>query len=539
MKKRRNIIPAVPGIVLALVASVATVSVVAKEPVPVKLLVGIVVDGLDADKLDLLRDHFGQDGFRRLEKGAVITGADYGSYLDPAAATATLMTGAAPSVSGIGAAEIYNCETLRAIPIYADAAHLGNFTSQTYSPSALKVTTISDEARIAAGGVNVVYAIAPDAARALALGGHAGNAAIWLDSKTGNWASSTFYKEMPVAVATRNRTNPLSMRMDTMSWTPSHSFADYPSLPEHLRKYPFRYVFPRANTNRLDMFVNSPLVNREISNVAIDLIQSLRIGKHDDGVDVLNIAYNLRPYAYGKSTDTRPEEFDAYVKLDQNLEQLFSAIDRNVGLDHTLIFLAGTPPEPTGKRDDEKWSIPYGEFSSRKAVSLLNMYLMAVYGNGEYVAAYHNGRFFLNLKLIKERKLDIKAVRADAAAFLAKMQGVDRVYTQEDILAGRAGNRPEALRRNTVVAHAGDLLITVAPGYELIDDFNNPASQQQHLVYRTAATTAPAFIIAPEIAPQVIGTPVDVRTLAPTVARILRIRSPNGASETALTLQKK
>ena len=50
---------------------------------------------------------------------------------------------------------------------------------------------------------------------------------------------------------------------------------------------------------------------------------------------------------------------------------------------------------PTGYFDDmyatdPRFNIPTGEFSSKKAVSLLNMYLMALYGNGSWVNGYFN-----------------------------------------------------------------------------------------------------------------------------------------------------
>ena len=41
-------------------------------------------------------------------------------------------------------------------------AAMGNYTDETYSPAALAVSTIADEARIAGGGVTAVYAIAAD-----------------------------------------------------------------------------------------------------------------------------------------------------------------------------------------------------------------------------------------------------------------------------------------------------------------------------------------------------------------------------------------
>ena len=353
-------------------------------------------------------------------------------------------------------------------------------------------------------------------------------------------ASSTFYKEMPVAIATRNRTVPLLTRLDTMSWTPLLDPSLYPALPDHLRRYPFRYVFPRGSADRLKMLAASPMGNSEVTSVASGLISGMKLGTHPDGTDVLNIAYSLRPYEYAKSSDTRVELMDAYLRLDRNLEQLFNEIDRSVGLDKTVLFLAATPPSSRTRREDERWGIPHGEFSTRKAISLLNMYLMAVYGNGDYVSAYHRGHFFLNNKLLKEKSLDESEVRRNAAAFLSKMTGVDRVFTVDEVIAGHAGEQPEALRRNTVVATAGDLIINVAPGFEIVDDFNTQVKDERtHHVERVVATTAPLFILAPEIVPQTVGEIVDARAIAPTICRILRIRSPNGASAAPLHLLRK
>jgi len=519
------------NLLLSLVASLTSLSLGAATPQSPRLLVGIMVEGLDGDYLELLRGQFGEGGFRRLERNGVsMAHTDYGSYLDAAAATAEIMTGAAPWINGIPAEYIYDPEARRSVNVYADDSSMGNYTNASYSPSALKVSTIADEARIASGGINVVYAVASDPAVSLALAGHAGNSALWLDSKTGNWASSTFYKEFPIAVNARNRIAPLSVRLDTMSWTPSIAPAEYTMLPDHLTRYPFRHVFPRGKCERLDMFTSSPMVNNEVTDVAIDILSSLKVGQHQGVTDVLNVAYTLEPYTYGKNPDNRPEIYDAYVKLDRKLEQLFNTIDKRVGLDSTVVFLAATPRRPGSRRDDERWNIPYGEFSTRKAASLLNIYLMAIYGNGDFVAGYHRGQFYLNRKHIKDRGLDIRAVRAEAADFLSKMTGIDRVYTLDDIIAGRAGDKPETLRRNTTKDKAGDLVIEIVPGFETIDDLTDPMASNGGDVHRLAATTAPAFIMAPGIAARTIGTPVDARAIAPTVASILRIRSPNGAA---------
>lgn len=80
----------------------------------------------------------------------------------------------------------------------------------------------------------------------------------------------------------------------------------------------------------------------------------------------------------------------------------------------------------------------------------------------------------------------------------------------------------------------------MAPGFEIVDDFNTQVKDERtHHVERVVATTAPLFILAPEIVPQTVGEIVDARAIAPTICRILRIRSPNGASAAPLHLLRK
>ena len=105
---------------------------------------------------------------------------------------------------------------------------------------------------------------------------------------------------------------------------------------------------------------------------------------------------------------------------------------------------------------------------------------------------------------------------------------------RSEIARGHAGANAEALRRNTDLHHSGDVRITVLPGFDLIDDYNNaPDPQRIPTAQRAVGTTAPVFIMAPSMEARRIDTPVDARRVAPTVARLLRIRSPNAAGAPA------
>lgn len=509
------------------IVQVASAQAVTRRP---SLVVGIVVDGLSMDYIELLRDQFGENGFRRLlEQGLAIPDVDYGTNVDATAATAMIFTGAAPEVNGIPAATVYNRDTRRSEPVLNDPSTIGNFTDETLSPKGIEASTLADEVRIDGGGVGYAYSIAPDAAQAIIMAGHAGNSAFWINDLTGKWATTTFYKDLPTAPQTANHTAPLQMRLDTLQWVPSVALDRYPDLPAHKKLYPFRNIFQRGQANRFKAYKNSPMVNRDITAMAADYLKTLALGKRE-ATDMLSLGYTLQPYIYGREADARLELMDSYLRLDRDMARLFDAIDRqDPGMDRTLVFVAGTPLTRRQRRDDEKWAVPYGEFSSRKAVSLLNMYLMAIYGNGDWVSGYHDGQLFLNHKLIKDRGKDLGELRRESARFLTRMAGVRQAWTADDVIDRRAGEDPEVTRRNTYVPYAGDVVISIAPGWQETDDDSD--TERPQTIVRAGAPIAPVFIMAPGVAPRTVTTGVDARAIAPTVAGILRIRAPNGASQ--------
>ena len=103
------------------------------------------------------------------------------------------------------------------------------------------------------------------------------------------------------------------------------------------------------------------------------------------------------------------------------------------------------------------------------------------------------------------------------------------------ILDGNAPvDDPEALRRNTLVTATGDVIVQIIPGWELLDDFNYPVNAAKGTVSQHAATLAPAYLLIPGAEPAVVTATVDARAIAPTVARQMHIRSPNGASQAPL-----
>lgn len=491
------------------------------------LVVGILVEGLDEDIIRLLDNNLSAGGFRRLmNEGIVVTDIDYGTPLDPIAAAAMIYTGAPPAVNGIPSANVYQPSHHRSRPVLADSAQMGNFTTDLLSPAAIHVSTISDEVRIDGNGPTHVYALAADPSLAIIMAGHAGNGAYWIDDINGRWASTTYYGDEPQTVTLRNYNSPIENRLDTMSWTPLFgSLESYPDLTPATRQNGFTYYFPNNSVDRYRSFKASAKGNEEVTAMASELLHYQMLGQHQ-GMDMLSLGYTVAPFPYSSSPVARAETLDAYLRLDRDIEQLLSKLDSRPGTDRAMVFLAGLPSPASSRPDEERWRIPSGEFSSRKARSLLNMYLMAVYGNGEWVSGYHDRHFYLNHTLIQEQKLDLGEIRAQAANFLNRMSGVSNAYTIEDILAARVGHDPAAVRRNTSVDYTGDVIIEINPGWTAVDDLEGGPSYFS----RMASTANPLFIWGAGVAPTRIDTPIDARRVAPSVARLLRIRSPNGAA---------
>lgn len=501
---------------------------VAADSTRPKLVVGIVVDQLRTDYLQYLQQLFGESGFRKLMKeGLFLQNIDLKADLkDPVSSTALLFTGNYPNASGIPAAEMYNPADSKLVPVLEDRNSLGNFTREALSPVNLRLSTIADEVAIDGGGQTSIYAIAPDPQQAIIMAGHAGNCALWINDIDGKWSSTAYYRDFPQFITHRNQKNPLSSRLDTLSWKPALPLERYPGLPPQKRYYPFRYTFPTSDKDVYKKFKNSAPVNTEVTDVAIEAIRQLNLGKRSDGTDMLNIAYTAAPFREVGDGDFRLELEDTYIRLDAQLGRLLKTIDKEVGLDNTLIFLSSTGYYDDATIDDPKYRIPSGDVTLRRVESLLNSYLSAKYGNADYIKGIYGNQVYLDHRTLETHGLTPEDARAEARGFLVKMSGIADARTLGEILADLSedGSR----RRHAIdPKNAGDIFLSFLPGWNVVDDTVYPP---RTLPVRTGMVSSPFFLLSPQVTATVISAPADATAIAPTITSALHIRSPNGAS---------
>lgn len=520
----------VASILLSLVVWPAGAQVAPDAP---QLVVGITIDQLRSDYLIALQQLFGEKGFKRaMQEGVVCENVVYDfPHLDRAVSTAAIHSGTIPFYNGIVSEDVYDVTSRKTRNILHDPQFMGNATQDTYSTKSLLVSTLSDEVKIVGNGLGRVYSVAPDATTAMLAGGHIANSALWIDDKTGRWVTTTYYFDAPAYIVHPYYENTPAQSVDTTSWRPLYATEQYTAMPYQVPTHDFCHSFSPRDINRFRQYKTTPLANHEVTDVSIDLIEKASLGQRGQ-LDMINIGYTLAPFDNGTVQEYGHELQDAYVRLDKELSRLFEAIDKRVGLNKSVIFITSTGYFTGEGREPSFYKIQSGEFYPKRAVSLLNMYLMALYGNGEWVNGFHNNQIYLNRELIKDRALDLEEVRDKSAQFLIDMEGVRDVYTQQRILLRSTNEHTDRLRRGISSKLSGDIFIELVPGWELV--YQNESDTRVYV--RHNAVSAPFFLITPNIKATKIVEPVDVTRIAPTVARVLRIRAPNGCSARPLPL---
>ena len=498
-----------------------------------RLVVGITVDQLRSDYLYALQHLYGEKGFKRMMQGGVV--CDNVTYdfphLDRAVSTAAIHSGTIPFYNGIVSEDVFDTFTRKDRNILYDDQFMGNATDDNFSARDLLVSTLSDEVKIVGNGLGRVYSIAPDAATAILSGGHIANSALWIDDEKGRWVTTTYYYDAPAYILHPYYTNSPTQVIDTLMWRPCRAPEQYTALPYQITDIPYTHRLPAKEHNRYTHFKTTPFVNSEVTDVTIDLLKSASLGNRGQ-LDMINVGYTLAPYKNGTVQEYGMELQDAYVRLDADLSRLFEAIDSSVGLENAVIFITSTGYFTGEGREPAFYKIQSGEFYPKRAISLLNMYLMALYGNGDWVTGYSHNQIYLNRNYIKERDLELEEVRDKAAQFLIDMEGVQDIYTQHRILLRSTNEHTDRLRRGLSSKLSGDLFIELVPGWEIVyEDHNNTRQYIRH-----NAVPAPFMLMAPQLPAQKIEYPIDVTTIAPTVARILRIRSPNGCTTRPLNI---
>lgn len=494
-----------------------------------RLVVNIVIDQLRTDYLEAFSPLYGEKGFRRLLRdGQVYQQAEYPfAQPDRASAMASLMTGTSPFEHGIVAERWLDRNTLQPVYCVDDKLFAGLLTTEQSSAAQLAVSTITDELKVASNGKSLVYSISPYRDAAIFGAGHAADGAFWLNDLTGQWCSTEYYGQFPSWALTYNNSYGLKSRINSLRWEPTNDLVgNFNYFVSGGMKTPFKHSF--TGERKVRQFKASALVNEEVNRFAEHCLRSTAIGM--DGItDFLTLTYYAGNYEH-KGVDECPiEQQDTYVRLDQNLSDLFEFVEKKVGRDNVLFCVTSTGYADEQVSDLSPYRIPTGTFNLTRAQLLLNMYLIAVYGQGQYVETALGNQVYINLKLLEQKAINQTEVLERCQDFLMQLSGVRDVYTSHRLLQGSGTPGLSRLRNAHNPRISGDIIIQVAPGWHLINE-----DTHEDQIARESYMSFPLILLGASTKSQTSETPVTVDHLAPTLAKCLRIRAPNGCAQRPL-----
>lgn len=502
-----------------------------------KLVIGITIDQLRGDYLELFQHTFTERGFKRLlNEGLVYQNIKFDfPYLDDASAIATIYTGTNPFYHGIVGSRKYLAAKQQEVSTFSDPNFLGNYTDDKVSPLALKSSTITDELKLASKGTSDVYSFAPQIPQALITAGTRGNSAYWIDDYTGKWASTTYYKDFYWAIDQENRSNSnFSTKAWSMWWNPLLPIEEYKAFPYVQGKATFQHTTGTDKSTYI-LAKKMPVANENVREGAIKLLTKAELGKRTSP-DFLSLTF----YAgnYQDVSDYSYEIQDVYTRLDRDIEALLDAVDKSVGLKNAFIFISSTGYYNSNQseyKDDKTASsnIPEKKFHVNRCEALLNMYLMAIYGkDNKWIDKFHNGQIYLNKELIKQKEVSLKEIQDKAAEFVSEFTGVQEVYTSHQLLHGEWNPVMEYYRNAYTKENSGDLFVELQPGFKVISEQDESLNNKQ---VRNNAVVCPVIFFGSNIKPERIKRTIKATEIAPSVSYVMRIRAPNAAKAEVLS----
>lgn len=510
-----------------------------------KLMVGIVVDQMCYEYLYRFRDHYTEGGFKRLmNEGTNCRTTHYNyvpTYTGPG--HASIYTGTTPSNHGIVANDwldrvansTVNCVEDQTVQTVGSDSKKGMF-----SPARLKVNTITDQLKLERPASKVI-AMSIKNRGAILPGGHLSDGTYWFDSKSGDFITSTFYKqELPQWVADFNKKNlpEKSMKQVWNTFFPIERYVESGpdnSPYEHLLPGKTEPVFPydlskmSTKETAYDLFTCTPFANTFLTDFAIQALHAEKMGQNG-ATDMLCISYS--------STDIIGHEFgpqskeiqDTYIRLDRELERLLNELDNTLGKGNYTLFLTAdhaVVPVPQLLVDKK---LAGGYVFLSEAVKQLKTDVTDTFG-ADLIVAEENLNIYLDRTLIRERGLKYDEVCRFVKEHIREWKGVKNVYTSGELQTGSGDKWFEMIRSGYHYKESGDVIFSLESGHlPKSKDTDKARKGTSHGSPYAYDTQVPLLFFGHSIPQQEVFRVVEITDIAPTIAHILDISFSHAAT---------
>ena len=511
-----------------------------------RLVLAIVIDQFRYDYLTRFEDLFVEGGFRRLlNNGAVFTNANY-IYLPTITAPghATFMSGSVPALHGIVGNEWFERETDRRVESITDnnVKPLGGKSTEGRSPKRLFGSTVGDQLKLASAGKSKVVGIAVKDRAAILPAGKKADGAYWYDMTTGEFVSSTYYfPDLPAWVKTFNK-NTRPDKYFGSKWAKLFPDAAYErSLPDNspFEKYRFGNTFPYVvnggestpGVKFYDQFDETPFANDYTVAFAKAAIEGERLGQ-DDYTDLLSVSFSANDMMGHYFGPYSQEVEDMTLRTDRTLADLFSYVDRRVGLANTIIILTadhGVAPIP---EHAQSIGLTSGRLDTKSITSSIEAGLVQRFGQDTWIRDTVSMNVYFDYRALERHQAKREEVERIACDAVSKVAGVAECYTRTQLLAKQIapGLISTRVLNGFYPERSGDIVFVLKPFFMVRTEdgttHGSPYSYDTHV---------PVIIYGAGILPGSYSAASSPSDIAPTLSTLLKLEPPSSVVGRVLT----
>lgn len=517
----------------------------AKKP---KLVVGIVVDQMRREYLDRFYDRFGEDGFRRMmQEGFDVRNGHY-NYFPTVTGPghASVYTGTTPAIHGIIGNSWYDRNAKKSVNCVEDPAWkpVGNPEGNgDVSPSRLLSTTITDELELATQGRAKVIGISFKDRGAVLPAGHMPDGAYWYDGGTGTFITSTYYMtQLPAWVQNFNKLG-LADKYLNQEWKPLLPLEQYSASGKDDTPYetvfkgmsastfPYDLKTLRKQNGNFGMLVNTPFGNDLLTEFAKAALTGEKMGLGDE-TDFLTISYSSTDAVGHRLGPNAVEVEDMYLRLDRNIADLLSFLDRHVGNGNYLVFLTADHAVSNVAQELIDNRIPAGYFSVSQVREGLKKYLAQYFPEKDLIEHINDHHIFFNTDLFdtnpRNSGIDLLIASELITRYLMTYDGVVNVFTESVLRNARYDE--QGIKGMVVRGHhprrSGDIVYVLDQGWYASD---NKVGSTHGSPY-TYDTHVPILFYGSGIKKGSTVRYHTVTDIAPTLSMILRVKFPSGCT---------
>lgn len=504
-----------------------------------KLVVGLVIDQMRWDYLYRFYNRYNNGGFKRLINEGFTAENTFIPYTPTytGCGHASIYTGSVPAINGIIGNNWYDPQLGRDVYCAEDkeVKTVGSLTKAgEMSPKNMLVTTITDELRLATNFKSKVIGISLKDRGSILPAGHSANAAYWYDGQTGNWISSTYYmKSLPAWLINYNQKK-IANTFYAQNWNTLYPIATYTESTSDDKVYEGRFKnetsssFPHILTSYMDknfdVVRSTPYGNTMTFDLAKIAIKEEKLGQTGN-TDFLAISCSSTDYVGHQFGPNSIEIEDTYLRLDQDIANFLTHLDKTLGKNNYLIFLSADHAVANVPGFMEEHRLPGGLISNSFLRKGIDSLMQKNFNLNKSVITVMNNQVYFDHQIIEEQQADFEKIRQTTLNYLKKQNGIVDAINLQSV---QQATIPDEIKSRIVNGYSakrsGDIYFLLQSNW-----FDGGNTGTTHGAWYPYDSHIPLLFMGWNVKPGKTNATYYMTDIAPTLAAMLNIQMPSGS----------